>query len=57
MVCRMVYNGESIFSYLKKTLLKFKKKKQPAMQNNSVNKGIISFFGCQNLDTHAGIPV
>ena len=42
----MVYSGESMLSYLKKFfLLRFKRKKQPAMQNSPVDKDIFHFFG------------
>ena len=41
----MVYNGESMFSYLKINLFRFKRKKQPAMQKKCVNNGIFNFFG------------
>ena len=51
MVCKMVYNGESMISYLKINF-RFKRKKHPVMWNNKVNKGIFYFFGCQNLSTH-----
>ena len=41
----MVYNGESMFSYLKINLFRFQRKKQPAMQKKCVNNGIFNFFG------------
>ena len=41
----MVYNGESMFSYLKINLFRFKRKKQPVMQKKCVNNGIFNFFG------------
>ena len=34
-----------MFSYLKKILLRFKRKQQPAIQNQVVNKGIFHFLG------------
>ena len=55
MVCRIVYNGESMFSYLKINFTSVKKEEMwHVMQSNSVSKGLFYFSGHQNLGTHAG---
>ena len=53
----MVYNGRSMFAYLKITLLRVKRKKQPVIGDIAVEKGIFLFWGCQNMCAHTGIPV
>ena len=45
-----------VFLLKNKLYLDLKGKKQSAMQNNSVNRGMF-FFWRQNLGAHADIPV
>ena len=46
MACRMAYNAESMFSYLKINFTQvYKEETQSAMQNNNVSKSVFHFLG------------